>query len=76
MNAVKAYGAMEVQFQSFLNSVLDGGELWALNPTAVRARKNERRQCRLYSPSRQIQEEPKTLVIAGNRNMIPLLSSH
>ena len=26
MNAVKAYGAMEVQFQSFLNSVLDRGE--------------------------------------------------
>jgi hypothetical protein len=26
MNAVQAYGAMEVKFQSFLNSVLDGGE--------------------------------------------------
>jgi hypothetical protein len=34
MNAVKVYGAMEVQFQLFLNSVLDRDEWRALSSAA------------------------------------------
>jgi len=64
MNSVKAYGVNGGTVPVTLKFGARQRRVVSFKPCRCTARKNERRQCRLHSPSRQLQVEPTTLVIA------------